>query len=69
MKSENFEMALDEVIRLIYYGTAQLGLSLDETMLMPLGLLLDLLECHKQYNGLAKPKRDLTIDDIIPYGI
>ena len=47
----------------------QLNLSIGETMLMPLGLLLDLLECHKQYNGLAKPKRDLTIDDVIPYGI
>ena len=40
-----------------------------ENFEMALGLFLDLLECHKQYNGLAKPKRDLTIDDIIPYGI
>ena len=30
-------------------------------MLLPFGLLLDL--------GLAKPKRELTIDDVIPYGI
>lgn len=50
-------------------GNANIKIGFDETMLMPLGLLLDLLECHKQYNGLAKPKRDLTIDDIIPYGI
>ncbi|HJI60724.1 MAG TPA: hypothetical protein OIM34_01905 [Ruminococcus bromii] len=55
--------------RLLYYGVVQLNLSIDETVLMPLGLLLDLLECHKQYNGLAKPKMDLTIDDIIPYGV
>ena len=46
-----------------------LTVNIDETTLMPLGLLLDLLECHKQYNGLAKPKRDLTIDDIISYGV
>ena len=31
--------------------------------------LLDLWECHKQFLGLAKPKRELTIDDVIPYGI
>jgi hypothetical protein len=37
--------------------------------MMPFGLLLDLWECHKQYNGLAKPKREQSIDDIIPEGI
>ena len=36
---------------------------------MPFGLLLDLWECHKQYNGISKPKLHLTIDDVIPYGI
>nr|DAZ21879.1 MAG TPA: hypothetical protein [Caudoviricetes sp.] len=36
---------------------------------MPFGLLLDLWECHKQFLGLAKPKRELCIDDVIPYGI
>ncbi|MBP2070563.1 hypothetical protein J2Z80_000061 [Thermoanaerobacterium butyriciformans] len=36
---------------------------------MPIGYLLDLWECHKQFLGLAKPKRMLTIDDVIPYGI
>ena len=25
---------------------------------MPFGLLLDLVECHKQYHGMAKPKRE-----------
>ena len=44
-------------------------LSIDETWLMPFGLLLDLWECHKQYNGTAKPKRVLNIDEIIPIGI
>ena len=55
--------------RLLYYGLAQLNLSQDETWLMPFGLLLDLWECHKQYNGISKPKLNLNIDDIIPYGI
>ncbi len=36
---------------------------------MPFGLLLDLWECHRQWNGIAKPKLNLTIDDVIPYGI
>lgn len=55
--------------RLLYYGLAHLNLSQDEVWLMPFGLLLDLWECHRQYNGIAKPKRDLTIDDIMPYGV
>jgi hypothetical protein len=42
---------------------------MDEVGLLPFGLLLDLWECHKQYNGLAKPKQELSIDDIIPTGI
>jgi len=42
---------------------------MDEVGLMPYGLLLDLWECHKQYHGIAKPKREMFIDDIIPAGI
>ena len=48
---------------------AHLHLTQEEVWLMPFGLLLDLWECHKQYNGLAKPKREHFIDDIIPEGI
>lgn len=55
--------------RLLYYGIGQLHLSWDEFWLMPFGLLLDLWECHKQYNGISKPKREHFIDDIIPDGI
>lgn len=33
---------------------------------MPFGLLLDLIECHKQYAGISKPKKEITIDDVIP---
>ena len=53
----------------MYYGMALLGMSMDEGWLTPFGLLLDLWECHKQYNGQAKPKREYYIDDIIPAGI
>ena len=36
---------------------------------MPFGLLLDLWECDKQYNGISKPKIEYSIDDVIPEGI
>ena len=41
--------------RLIYFGTTQLGFPMDEVWLMPLGLLLDLVDCHKQFLGISKP--------------
>ncbi len=36
---------------------------------MPIGLILDLWECHKQYYGISKPKIQKYIDEIIPNGI
>lgn len=66
----NSRVADDELFtRLLYYGLAHLNLTQDEVWLMPFGLLLDLWECHRQYNGIAKPKREITIDDVIPFGI
>ena len=53
----------------MYYGISQLHLTWDEFWLMPFGLLLDLWECHKQFNGMAKPKKEHFIDDILPDGI
>ena len=39
-------------------------------MLLPFGLLLDLWECHKQFLGLAKPKREMTIEkDLLLKGL
>lgn len=42
---------------------------MDEVWLTPFGLLLDLWECHRQFLGMASPKREMSIDDIIPDGI
>ena len=55
--------------RLFYYGTAQLHLGSEEVWLMPCGFLLDLWECHKQFIGISKPKREAAIDEIVPMGI
>jgi len=33
---------------------------------MPIGYLMDLWECHKQFIGIAKPILNLSIDDVIP---
>lgn len=52
--------------RIYYYGMSHLHLSRREVGLMPFGFLLDLIECHWQYNGIRKPEENLTIDDVIP---
>lgn len=36
---------------------------------MPLGHLLDQIEIYKQFHDLAKPKREVTIDEVIPAGL
>jgi len=55
--------------RLIFYGVTLLHRSEQEVWLMPLGHLLDQWEIYKQFKGLAKPKREFYIDEIIPNGI
>ena len=54
---------------MLYYGTVHLNRTEEETWLTPLGLLLDLWECHKQYHGMSKPLTEASLDDIIPEGI
>lgn len=49
----------------IYYGL-QVGLTLDETLDLPFGELLDLINIHRIVNGFAKEKREISDDDIIP---
>jgi len=46
-----------------------MGMRAEDFWLMPIGLFFDLWCCHKQFLGLEKPKRNWTIDDIIPPGI
>lgn len=55
--------------RLIFYGVTLLGRTESEVWVMPIGHLLDQWEVYKQFYGLAKPKREYYIDDVIPYGI
>lgn len=55
--------------RLIYYGVTQLHRTEREVWLMPIGHLLDQWEVHKQFTGMAKPFRELFIDDIFPVGM
>ena len=55
--------------RLLYYGTVQMGMSEDRFWLMPMGLFLDMWCCHKQWLGLEKPHKEISVDDIIPSGI
>ncbi|WP_164918997.1 hypothetical protein [Caproiciproducens sp. NJN-50] len=38
----------------------------EQFWLTPIGLFLDLWACHKQWHGIEKPKKAVTIDDIIP---
>ncbi len=40
-----------------------------QVWLTPIGKLLDLWECHKQFLGIAKAKQEAYIDEIIPFGI
>jgi len=55
--------------RLVFYGVTLLGRAESEVWLMPLGHLLDQWEIYKQFNGMAKAKQELYIDDVIPCGI
>jgi hypothetical protein len=40
--------------------------SLREVWLLPIGYLMDLWECHKQFIGISKPRKEYTIDDVVP---
>ena len=55
--------------RLFYYGTAQLHLGSEEVWLMQIRIQSVMLECHKQFMGIAKPKREADIDEVVPVGI
>ena len=46
-----------------------MNMSEDEFWLCPLGLFMDLWECHKQFLGIAKPRVELCIDDVLAVGL
>ena len=46
-----------------------MNMAADEFWLCPLGLFMDLCECHKQFLGVSKPKVEVCIDDVLPDGI
>lgn len=50
----------------LYFGTVQLNRSEHDVWLMPIGKLLDLWTCHKQFLGWEKAKREVGIDEILP---
>ena len=52
--------------RLYYYGTVQMGFTDEKFWTMPLGLFMDLWACHKQWLGLERMQRKISVDDIIP---
>jgi hypothetical protein len=52
--------------RLYYFGTIQMGMSEERFWFMPIGEFLDLWACHKQFLGMEKAHRELSVDDIIP---
>lgn len=54
---------------LVTVDEAKLRKPEEEVLLTPLGELMDQWELHKQFLGIAKPKREVFIEDIIPEGI
>ena len=52
--------------RLFYAGTVQMGMDEDRFWFMPIGVFLDLWACHKQWIGVEKPVRVMSIDDVVP---
>jgi hypothetical protein len=47
----------------------QLNRKEEEVWLMPIGYLMDLFECHKQFIGISKMRKQYFIDDVIPTGM
>lgn len=56
-------------MRLSYLAHRYLHLDRWEVALMPLGVLLDLIECHWQHTQPGRTTTEPTIDDVIPAGI
>lgn len=59
----------ETLTRLTYLAHRHLGLSRWEVALMPPGVLLDLVECHHQYENPSRVPVAATIDEVIPAGL
>jgi len=46
-----------------------MGMGENEFWLTPIGLFLDLWACFKQWHGLEKPVKEISIDSIVPAGV
>ena len=55
--------------RLLFIGVTLLGRPEREVWLMPLGGLLDQWELYRQFHGMAKPRVERDIDDLVPMGV
>lgn len=54
---------------LTYLAHRYLHLDRWQTALLPLGVLLDLVECHWQHEQPSRSGSQVTIDEVIPAGI
>ena len=52
-----------------FYACSLLGYSRKEYHLTVIGELLDQIEIYKIFNRMAKAKRRLDIDDVIPFAL
>ncbi|MDD2294766.1 MAG: hypothetical protein PHW61_02385, partial [Eubacteriales bacterium] len=52
-----------------FYAVSLLGYSKIDYNLTVIGELLDQIEAYKIFHNLAREKRKLDIDDVIPFGI
>ena len=55
--------------RILFFAVKHLGMTIEEALLMPYGLLNDFREIWLQENGFAKPRNRITIDNVVPEGI
>lgn len=52
--------------RLNYCATIQMGMSENRFWFMPIGAFLDLWACHRQWLGVEKAVREVSIDEVVP---
>ncbi|WP_071128209.1 hypothetical protein [Varibaculum massiliense] len=55
--------------RITYHALSHLNLRPTEIDLMVFGELLDLIEAWRQEQGISRPYRETSIDEIIPAGL